>query len=189
VYGATGQIICRQDQYQRPQGSITSSIETQDVLAPMSDRPGNSSRQFEDMEPVQTHESKKRALDSWLATKRKKTHDDASSRRPGRGREYPEMPGEENHDQSLGIFEGTLQQWSGRKRSRDSSIHSATSEDNIDHENPTSEPFFVVPYAPTQHYLHQRFYEDRLYKMLLVGGTRIAFMGETGVGYGISERL
>jgi hypothetical protein len=155
----------------------------------MSDRPGNPSRQNKDMEPVQTHESTERTLARWLTTKRQKTYDDASSSRSERGRGYPEMPDEENHDLSLGIFQGTYKQWSGRKRSRDSSIHSATSEDNIDHVKPTSEPLFDVPFAPTQYYLHQRFYEDRLYKMLSVDGTRIAFMGEAGVGYGISERL
>jgi hypothetical protein len=118
-----------------------------------------------------------------MSDRAKKTYDDASFRRPGRG-QYLEVPRREENPGSIG--ELTYEQWYSRNRSRESSVHSVTSEDNIDFNKPSSKPFFIVPYAPTQYYLHREMYEDALYDALSVGGTRIAFIGEAGVGYGIS---
>jgi hypothetical protein len=139
----------------------------------MSDRAKNLNRQTEDLEPEQTRESTKRTVATQLAPRRKKIYEDASFRRPSRGRTYLEVPREENPGP---IYELTYKEWYSRQHSR------AASEDK----RPAWKPFFVGPPALTRHYLHQRVYEARLYNTLSAGGTRIAFIGEAGVGYGIS---
>jgi hypothetical protein len=148
----------------------------------MSERAKNLSRQTEDLEPEQTRESTKWTVATQLAPRWKKIYEDASFRRPSRGRTYLEVPREENPGP---IYELTYKQWHDRNRSRELSVHRGTSEDNIDYEKPTKS-FFLVPYEPTDFFLLESVYENGLYNTLSAGATRIAFIGEDGVGYGIS---
>jgi hypothetical protein len=146
----------------------------------MSDRAKNPSWQIEDLEPEQTRESAKWTVATQLA--REISQDTGFFRRPERGRAHLEVPREEIRAPT---YELTYKQWHDRNRSRELSVHRGTSEDNIDYEKPMKS-FFLVPYEPTDFFLLESVYENGLYNTLSAGGTRIAFIGEDGVGYGIS---